>query len=293
MFFYEIRNFLLDLSVLKLYEAVRSPVSWSSSFEFMGCFMSNLNISKSDFRSGKMGHAGSEVLPYGGIPDGASEVQTENMIIIDPRVLDRECLSSLLRSHNPKFHVSAFGSRDEWLASPESAREVSAVVLSIGGTETSDPVTAGTIKRAVNDFYPVPIVVLGDSEDLDHILRAFECGARGYIPSSVRMAVCVGIIQLTIAGGLFIPADPVLTMNRSRDFGDLRSDLTLMFTPRETEIVMALRCGKANKIIAYELRMQVGTVKVHIRKIMQKLNASNRTEVAYRINSLFSSGNYS
>jgi DNA-binding NarL/FixJ family response regulator len=51
-------------------------------------------------------------------------------------------------------------------------------------------------------------------------------------------------------------------------------------------VIDALRRGKANKIIAYELSMCESTVKVHVRNIMKKLNAKNRTEVAYLANEL-------
>ena len=47
-----------------------------------------------------------------------------------------------------------------------------------------------------------------------------------------------------------------------------------------------LRRGKANKIIAYELNLCESTVKVHIRNIMKKLGATNRTEVAYKISDM-------
>jgi DNA-binding NarL/FixJ family response regulator len=46
-------------------------------------------------------------------------------------------------------------------------------------------------------------------------------------------------------------------------------------------VVEALRMGKANKTIAYELNMCESTVKVHVRNIMKRLKARNRTQVAY------------
>ncbi|WP_136625483.1 response regulator transcription factor, partial [Mesorhizobium norvegicum] len=58
---------------------------------------------------------------------------------------------------------------------------------------------------------------------------------------------------------------------------------TGMFTIREAAVVEALKKGKANKIIAYELNLCESTVKVHIRNIMKKLKATNRTEVAYKL----------
>jgi len=53
----------------------------------------------------------------------------------------------------------------------------------------------------------------------------------------------------------------------------------------------ALRRGKANKVIAYELNMRESTVKVHVRNIMKKLKARNRTEVAFMANELMRSQN--
>jgi DNA-binding NarL/FixJ family response regulator len=61
-----------------------------------------------------------------------------------------------------------------------------------------------------------------------------------------------------------------------------------VFTARQSAVVEAVRHGKANKVIAYELNMRESTVKVHIRNIMRKLKARNRTEVAFLTNNLFS-----
>jgi DNA-binding NarL/FixJ family response regulator len=52
-------------------------------------------------------------------------------------------------------------------------------------------------------------------------------------------------------------------------------------TPREMEVVARLRQGKPNKVIAYELEISESTVKAFVRRILIKLNALNRTEVAH------------
>ena len=57
-----------------------------------------------------------------------------------------------------------------------------------------------------------------------------------------------------------------------------------MFSTRQAAVVEALRRGKSNKQIAYELAMCESTVKVHVRNIMKKLNAKNRTQVAFMAN---------
>jgi DNA-binding NarL/FixJ family response regulator len=56
------------------------------------------------------------------------------------------------------------------------------------------------------------------------------------------------------------------------------------FSPRQLQVLELLQQGKQNKIIAYELGMCESTVKVHIRHIMRKLNARNRTQVVLLTN---------
>jgi Response regulator containing a CheY-like receiver domain and an HTH DNA-binding domain len=54
------------------------------------------------------------------------------------------------------------------------------------------------------------------------------------------------------------------------------------FSPRQRDVLRLLKEGKPNKIIAYELGMAEATVKVHIRVLMRKLNAQNRTQVVLK-----------
>lgn len=54
-------------------------------------------------------------------------------------------------------------------------------------------------------------------------------------------------------------------------------------THRELEVLAKLSRGSPNKIIAHELGICQGTVKIHVRHIMQKLRASNRTQVSFMV----------
>ena len=62
----------------------------------------------------------------------------------------------------------------------------------------------------------------------------------------------------------------------------------IQFSPRQLQVLERLKQGKQNKIIAYELGMCESTVKVHIRIIMRKLNARNRTQVVLLTNNAHS-----
>ncbi|WFU50068.1 response regulator transcription factor (plasmid) [Sinorhizobium terangae] len=212
------------------------------------------------------------------------------LVIIDSRALDRQCLAQSIVSHKADMRVLAFGSIEEWRRQRHLHPPLSSILLNVGGRKIVDPVVAEEIRKLASEFEPVPVIVLADTDELAQIMKALEYGAKGYIPSSVSIDVCIEAIDLAVAGGTFVPASSVFAMRRLLESGNaVARPLAGMFTARQAEVVEALRRGKANKIIAYELNLRESTVKVHIRNIMKKVKATNRTEVAYKINDLFPS----
>ena len=212
------------------------------------------------------------------------------LLILDVRALDRECLTKALISRGLDKEVLPVGSVDEWKREKDAHPPIDSILVNIGGRRASDPSVVSDMARLQGEFDSVPIVVLSDYDDLTQVLEMLELGARGFIPSSVGVAVCIGAIGLAIAGGIFVPATTVQSMRHlvGQQQNIAVRPLGGMFTARQEEVVEALRRGKANKIIAYELNLRESTVKVHIRNIMKKLKATNRTEVAYKLNDLFS-----
>lgn len=205
------------------------------------------------------------------------------ILIIDPRTLGRECLSRSLSMCDPALHIRTAGSIGEW-RSLQPKDNPAAILVVFGGAKVSDQGTCEKIGDVVGAFTGVPVIVIADSDDLSEIMKAVEMGARGYIPNSVHVNVAAQAIALARAGGVFIPASSILAakdaINSAVNGANCRSDI---FTPREIEVAEALRRGKANKIIAYEMNLCESTVKVHIRNIMKKLHATNRTEVAFKL----------
>ncbi len=183
--------------------------------------------------------------------------------------------------------ISAWKSAEEWRKQEDLHPPLGAILLNLGGRKVTEGDVADEVSRLSSEFCPVPVVILADTDELPQILKALECGARGYIPSSVGIDVCVEAIGLAVAGGIFVPASSLLAMRHLIVPGAEQRSFSGMFTLRQAEVARALRRGKANKIIAYELNLRESTVKVHIRNIMKKLKATNRTEVAYKINDLF------
>ena len=179
--------------------------------------------------------------------------------------------------------ILAVGSLDEFHNTQREA-DVAAILAILGGRKATDPNVRAELVRFVSEVGAIPVVVVADSDQPAEILAALECGAKGYIPTSVKLRVAVEAIGLARAGGIFVPASSLLALrdiihasaNRPRPLSGL-------FTSKEATVVEALRKGKPNKIIAYELNLCESTVKVHIRNIMKKLKATNRTEVAYKL----------
>jgi DNA-binding NarL/FixJ family response regulator len=214
-------------------------------------------------------------------PDAAT------IVVIDKRALVRECLTRCLKAASGHTVVS-FPNVDSWL---EVCDDISAsvILLCIVG-KPSDPETQREISR-VSQRSNLPAILLSDIEDPDQIVDAIGHGARGYIPTSLPFEVIVEVMRLVRAGGVFVPASSLMAARRSNDrVAVSQQGANGLFTARQAAVVEALRRGKANKIIAYELNMRESTVKVHIRNIMKKLKARNRTEVAFMTNELMHSG---
>ena len=160
------------------------------------------------------------------------------------------------------------------------------------------------VLRARCDGAPIGVVT---SDALAAGLGAL--GVAGVVPLSAGAELAVAAVCLMLVGGYCLPPE-IPTAARSIEWSPakgappppasieetsaederaavLRYDLTARerdvvrsLTAREREVVLSLRAGHQNKIIAYELGISESTVKVHLRNIMKKLNASNRTQVA-------------
>jgi DNA-binding NarL/FixJ family response regulator len=117
-----------------------------------------------------------------------------------------------------------------------------------------------------------PAIVLSIDDRVEAVRLAFDNGARGYIPTaSTGLDLLVEILHFVKAGGTFVPPS---TLARS----ELPQKERQRLTEREMLILDLLKKGKQNKVIAYELGLSESTVKVHIRHILDKLRARNRTE---------------
>lgn len=226
----------------------------------------------------------------GSVPPATGKA-LNSIALVDDRTLRRECLRNSLILQHVSWDIAAFDTVEEWRAVADLHPPLAAVLLHIGKQNLTYPDVAERIRKLTQEFDPKPVIILSDSDDIVQIINAIDCGVRGYIPSSVTVEVCIEAIKLVLAGCIFLPASSVLA--RRHDIASdvpHRSRLAELFTPRQIKVADAIRQGKPNKIIAYEMDMCESTVKVHVRNIMKKLNATNRTEIAYKLTDMFAGG---
>ena len=114
------------------------------------------------------------------------------------------------------------------------------------------------------------VVMLTTFEGDVEIQRALEAGARGYLLKTTPAKELVEVIRQTYAGKKRIPAEVAAQL--AEHMGDEA------LTPREVEVLKHLAEGNRNKDIGERLFISEETVKVHIKHIMEKLQASDRTQ---------------
>jgi DNA-binding NarL/FixJ family response regulator len=134
---------------------------------------------------------------------------------------------------------------------------------------------------------PPQVLVLTTFDADEHVLQALRAGAAGFLLKDTPPAEIVRAIELVAAGdGILSPvvarrliahvaADAQTESRRDRARARLRE-----LSEREREVAMAIGEGKANADIAAELYMSVATVKAHVTRLLGKLAADNRVQIA-------------
>jgi len=207
-----------------------------------------------------------------------------SVALIDCYQLSQECLIRAFAAVSPRLKVAAFATLQDCIARAPSALDT--IIYYAHATEASDAVILHNIASIRETFPDVPLIVLSDAEDAHQpktIRRTLKSGAHGLIPTrTTGIPVAVAAIRFVKAGGTFAPLDMLLTGRTERHVPSSDVSRQMRLTARQMTVLSHLQQGKANKIIAHELGMSESTVKVHVRNIMRKMGATNRTQAAYK-----------
>lgn len=135
-----------------------------------------------------------------------------------------------------------------------------------------------------DSFPAIPLVVLSAAQGGAEIRQALAAGAAGFIPKSSTSEVMLGAIRLVLSGGTYLPPQ-ALDGRRLPARAPAGAEATpaagsgrVSLSERQLEVLALLVQGKPNKVIARELDVSEGTVKMHLAIIFGTLQARNRTE---------------
>ena len=131
----------------------------------------------------------------------------------------------------------------------------------------------------------MPIVMLTTSRDEKDVIESLRNGAQGYLLKDMEPDDLIRALENIVAGQNIVAPEltGVLARAVSGDSPEVEEDKTSSFddlTPREREILCHLAEGQSNKVIARHLGISDGTVKLHVKAILRKLDVSSRVKAA-------------
>lgn len=218
------------------------------------------------------------------LPSGTSTIGclAPHLLLLDQCVMTRECLARMLETGCPEFRTwAAAGIAD----APHQPYRL--VLLNIRSANLDDREMEELVANVRAQFDDsAALAIISDRNEAALQLDAIRYGFRGFIPTTLTSGLAIAAVRLIMAGGTFVP-DALISWCAELDGLSYRAAPSAFapldvhrITDREQQVLNLLRQGKPNKVIAYDLLISESTVKIHIRNIMRKLNATNRTQLA-------------
>ena len=188
------------------------------------------------------------------------------ILSVDDHPLLREGLAAIINNQQDMLLVAQASNAQEAIQQYRTHRpDVTLMDLRLPDKSGIDALIA---VRA--EFPEARVIMLTTFEGDVEIQRALEAGARGYMLKSMPPKELVEVIRQVHAGKKRIPAQLAAQLAEHMSDEDL--------TAREVEILNQIAGGNRNRDIAEKLFITEETVKVHVKHIMEKLGASDRTQ---------------
>jgi len=187
------------------------------------------------------------------------------IVIVDDHPVVRDGLNAMLSAEPDLQVVGEAANGNDAVALVKTLRP--SVVLmdlllpDIGGAEV--------IKIVCGSFSDINFIVLTTLAGDEEIYRALEAGARGYLFKDMARKELIQAIRVVHRGQRYIPASVGSAIAENLPRMDLSS--------REIEVLQLVAAGLRNKEIAYRINVSEATVNAHVKHVLQKLNASDRT----------------
>jgi DNA-binding NarL/FixJ family response regulator len=188
------------------------------------------------------------------------------VLVVDDHPLMRSGLTGEINLHKDMKVIAEAADGEQAIASFRTHRpDITLMDVRMPGMNGIDAIVA--IRQ---EFPGARFIILTTASGDVQARRAFEAGAMGYLLKNLLRTELIETIRLVHGGRKRIP--PEVAQEMAVHAGDEA------ITPRELEVLRGIAKGKANKIVASDLDISEHTVKNHVKNILAKLNANDRTD---------------
>lgn len=201
-----------------------------------------------------------------------------NTLLIGRNRLFLEGLKSLLAgsSFDPRSEAGSVAEVD--LYDEDDAPELILIELRGDAGELAQDI------RQLKEHLPdTPVVVLSDEREPRMLATCLNAGAEAYLLKDISLEALVHALKLAMLGQKVMPTELAMALINGAaglQSGDGRGIARYGLSDREMEILRCLVNGDANKVIANRLEITEATVKVHMKSLLRKIKAANRTQAA-------------
>lgn len=203
------------------------------------------------------------------------------VLVVDDHALIRHGLVLALREFRPAACVIEAGSLSDALDAARTMPPHSLVLYDLFLGEDGDEEEAlGNLRRMIAVLEGRPLLVVSGIADTGMVLACIRAGAKGYLLKSCSPEILEHAVSLVLTGEVYVPMPRTVIGPPAGSEVASGNRLLDRLTGRQRDVFQLLLAGQSNKEIARSLGVLEGTVKVHVRAIMQKLGVKNRTQVA-------------
>ncbi len=198
----------------------------------------------------------------------------KNILVVDDHSLFRDGIISLLEASG--FHVVGQAGNGRDALEVIAATSPDIVLMDILMPEMDGITALGEVKKR----HPqTKVVILTVSDDDENLYEAIRCGADGYLHKNLDSTQFIELLQGLGKGEAAVTRKTAARiMQGFSQKAQAPAAPTNTLTLREIDLLSMVADGESNKAIAQHLDLSENTIKYHMRNIMQKLGAQNRTE---------------
>ena len=200
------------------------------------------------------------------------------VLLIDDHALFRVGLQELLERRGIEV-VGATGDSEEGIQFAQTLLP-DIILLDMRLPNTS----GNAILKKINACgLTMPVTILSTSSEEADIVEALKNGAKGYLLKDMEPDQLLQAMENIVVGQTIIAPDLAVVLAKAVQGTAQQEEKIERFsslTPRESEILCHLAGGQSNKLIARNLGISDGTVKLHVKAILRKLDVHSRVEAA-------------